>query len=269
VIILRIEDVDGTVAEISNKKIVGEFSKSGRSDRKSPRRIKRSAGGDSLHQVSVQVELVDKPVAWASDVIMLGGVLQRERHEQMVVENLHIERRKAGRHRRIGKAVDLFEVAIEDIHRSVPEICRVQESAVVGLTDRQPFIDGPATALRIIDGQDGAATVYCWVKPRNSAVFSREDKGRGGCHPAAGDVKSGSRGIEYLACRARWRGLAWRRRHLDRTVSCNRRRGSRAIVDRYHASTVVRNPEGTCCTGRNTPRIDQIRINGRGGNGAV
>jgi len=45
----RIVHVDGAVAEISNEEIVAELSESGWRDRKSPWRIKCSAGGDPLH----------------------------------------------------------------------------------------------------------------------------------------------------------------------------------------------------------------------------
>jgi len=132
---------------------------------------------------------------------MLCGILLGEGHEQMVVENLHAERRKTGRHLRIGKAVDLLELLIEDVDRSVAEICRVQESAVGGLTDCQPLINGTATALRVIDCQDGAAAVYRWIPPGNGAVLGRKNKDRWGCHTATGDVESTSCAIEHLAAR--------------------------------------------------------------------
>lgn len=51
VICLRIEDIDRTVAEIPNEKIVGELPKAGGCDRKSPGRIENPAGCHSVQQM--------------------------------------------------------------------------------------------------------------------------------------------------------------------------------------------------------------------------
>src|ERR1700694_2140501 len=48
VICLWIEDIDRTVAKIPNEKIVGELTKAGRCDRKSPGRIEHPAGCHSV-----------------------------------------------------------------------------------------------------------------------------------------------------------------------------------------------------------------------------
>src|ERR1700738_51425 len=107
-----------------------------------------------------QVELIHEAVAGTGDVIVLCIVLQCESNEQVVIEDLHVEGRIACRHMPIGKAIHLVEVLVEDIDRSIPEVCRVKEGTILGLSNRKTLVDGSSTALRVIDGQDGADGVH-------------------------------------------------------------------------------------------------------------
>ena len=69
-------------------------------------------------------------MAGTGDIVVSVGILQREGDEQAVIKNLHVERRIAGRHVRIGKALHLLEVVVEDVDRAIPEIGREKESAI-------------------------------------------------------------------------------------------------------------------------------------------
>src|SRR6516162_1179115 len=86
-IVLRIEDIDGPIAEISDKEIVGELSKARGRDRKSPGRIERAAGCHPVQQMSVQVELVHETITGSGDVIVFCVVLQCEGDEQVAIKN--------------------------------------------------------------------------------------------------------------------------------------------------------------------------------------
>src|ERR1700720_2425940 len=114
-IVLRIEDIDRTVAKIPDQKIVGELAKSRGGDRKPPRRIEHPAGRHPVQHLPLQVELIHEAGSDNGDVIVFSGILQRERDEQVVIKNLDVEGRIAGRPLWIGKTIYLVEVLVEYI----------------------------------------------------------------------------------------------------------------------------------------------------------
>src|SRR6202022_1978898 len=123
-----------------------------------------------------QVEFIHEAVAGAGDVIVLCIVLQCESNEQVVIEDLYVEGRIACRHMPIGKAIHLVEVLVEDIDRSIPEVCRVKEGAILGLSNRKTLVDGSGTALRVVNGQDRTAAVHVRIPAGNGAVLGCENE---------------------------------------------------------------------------------------------
>src|SRR5271165_609290 len=125
-IVLRVEGVDGAVAKIADQEVSGKVAKARGRDGETPGRIERAARRHSLQMSPIQVEFVDEAVTRSRDIVMLGGVLFRKGDEQMSVEHLNVEWRKARRHVWIGEAVDLFEIGIEDVDGAAAEIRRVK-----------------------------------------------------------------------------------------------------------------------------------------------
>lgn len=91
--------------------------------------------------MALKIEFIDKAIAGSCNVVVLHVVLHRERHEQLVLQNLHIERRETGRQVRVGEATYLIEVLIEYVDATVAEVGRVQFRAVVGLRDGESLVD--------------------------------------------------------------------------------------------------------------------------------
>src|SRR5208337_5677119 len=111
--------VDGAVAEIADQEVAGKIAEARGRDGEAPGRIEHAARRHSLHMSPVQVEFVDEAVTGSCDIVMLGGVLEREGDEQVSVEHLNVERRIALRDVGISEAVDLREIRIEDIDTAV------------------------------------------------------------------------------------------------------------------------------------------------------
>src|SRR5208337_1991861 len=210
----------------------------------------------SLQMSPIQVEFVDEAVTSPRDIVMLGGVLFRKGDEQVSVEHLNVEWRKALRHVWIGEAVDLFEMGIEDVDGAVVEIRRVKALAIVGLGDRQALVDG--ACRRVVDRDDRTAGVDGGVPAGNRSVLGREEEKRGCGLAVLGNVKSGPGTVEHLSVRSGGSGLPRRRRNRYGGEHCKRL--SRAVLERCQACTIVRYPEWSVRGKRHAPRIDEIRI---------
>ena len=102
---LRVEYINGAVAEIPNQEVIGELTEADRRDRESPRRIEVATRRDSVQQLPVHAELIDIAVARSRHIILILCVLFGKRNEYIATQNLYAERRKSLGHFWIGEAV--------------------------------------------------------------------------------------------------------------------------------------------------------------------
>src|SRR4051794_15451444 len=71
VVVVRVVDIDRPVAEVANQEVARELSEPVWRDGESPGRVQRPARGDTVQQVPREIELVDEPVPWACNVVVL------------------------------------------------------------------------------------------------------------------------------------------------------------------------------------------------------
>src|SRR5262249_5648573 len=120
------ERVDPAISEVADEQVAGEVPKAGRRHRNAPRRVKRALGRDALQQIAVRVKDVDEAVAAAGDVIVLVGVLQGKRHDQVAADVGDAEGGVALREARVGERGgaegDRLEVRVEDVDLAAVEI---------------------------------------------------------------------------------------------------------------------------------------------------
>src|SRR4051812_12966825 len=87
-------------------------------------------GCDAVQQMAIEVKLIDEAVSCARHIVFFVRVLLREGHEQFAVKHLHVERREAGWHERVGEALDLIKLVVENLNLPVREIGCEQASVV-------------------------------------------------------------------------------------------------------------------------------------------
>jgi hypothetical protein len=109
----RIEGVNAAIAKIADQEVTPELAESGRRERHAPWGIQRSLRGKTAEQVAVQVELIDKSMSRAGDVIVPVRVLQRVSDKQYPAgvwpdDVLDIEWRIAHRDRWIAKTASSY-----------------------------------------------------------------------------------------------------------------------------------------------------------------
>src|SRR5258708_21498507 len=186
-------------------------------------------------------------MAGPGDVIVFGVILQRERDEQVIIKNLHVERRIAGRQVRIGKALHLLEVVVEDVDRAIAEIGREKEGAVVIVADCQPLVDGALASIEIVNGEHRTAGVHGRIPAGDRAILGRENEHRRGRYAIVRNFEI-TRWIEHLPGPA---GRAIRRRRLSlRNCDRNYRKAgdgypsSGTVIDCGHPFAVIRYPQG-------------------------
>src|SRR5438105_11008479 len=85
-----IESVNPAIAKIADQEVAPELAESRRRERHAPRGIQRSVRGKTAEQVAVRVELINKSISRARDVIVPVGVLQRVSNIQYPVNVLDI-----------------------------------------------------------------------------------------------------------------------------------------------------------------------------------
>src|SRR6266571_429010 len=99
--------------------------------------------------VSIQVEDVQKAVAWPGNVVVLVFVLEGESYIQFVVDVLNskwgIARRQAG----ISKILYPSEVRVIHFHPAAVEIVGINERAIRGCANRQALINRPCPSVRV------------------------------------------------------------------------------------------------------------------------
>ena len=144
-----IESVNAAIAKIADQEVTPELAESGRRERHAPWGIQRSLRGKTAEQVAVQVELIDKSMSRAGDVIVPVRVLQRVSDKQYPADVwrddvLDIEWRIAHRDRRIAKGAGKRGrriIVVKDIDRGAMEIGSIKEIRCPVVTDRKSLID--------------------------------------------------------------------------------------------------------------------------------
>src|ERR1700682_1300542 len=172
-----IESGNAAIATLADQEVTPELAESGRRERHAPWGIQRSLRSETTEQVAVQIELIDKSISRAGDVIVPGRVLQRVSDIQSPANVLDIERRKAHRDRWIAKTRGKRGGRIggvKDVDRVPAEIGGIKEICCPVVTDRKSLIDhacGPSVH-RFDDGSRSRRPTG------NSAVFRCENETR-------------------------------------------------------------------------------------------
>src|SRR5258708_27450062 len=86
-----IEDINRSVAEVSDQKIAAEISKTRRRERQTPRRIQRPIRGQALQEVTVEVVDIDVTVPRTSHIVVLGSILLPIRPFQFPITIFYIK----------------------------------------------------------------------------------------------------------------------------------------------------------------------------------
>src|SRR6516162_2655957 len=272
---VRVERIDPSVAEIPDENVAAESSESIGCARNAPRRIQRPTGSEALEQIPASVKHVDKAVARPRDVVMLCCVLLRVGDEQIAVDVLNAERRKAWRNLRIGKSAirgALGISVIKHVDRTGAEIGRKEEDALGIDSKDETFVN---RAGRVVSRENRLISWGQTTGPsRNSSVLSVPDKGGRQACSRNQEACRGARGRVPDEASGRCRGgvgrvlrvnmlasgcdCTVRQRDLDLQGRCD---GAFAVVQCRATGSVVRNPKGARGRSKcNTPRILQYRI---------
>src|SRR5215469_15760947 len=145
--VVRVVDVDLTVAEVSNEQITAELAEVRRREGEPPRRVELAAGHQAANQSAVVGEHVDEAVPLSGHVIMQRRVLLGVGHVQLAGQSLDVEGRVTGRDLRVYEQpageYNGYELAVVDLDPAGPEVGRVQVGVAVGrLGDREALVDG-------------------------------------------------------------------------------------------------------------------------------
>src|SRR3954454_8141705 len=81
---LDVVRVYGAIAEVAHQQIARISSETCGCDGNTPRRVQRAICSDLLSEVTVEVKLVDKSIAYTGRIVLLGRILKCERDEELV-----------------------------------------------------------------------------------------------------------------------------------------------------------------------------------------
>src|SRR5205807_801342 len=193
-------------------------------------------------------------IARSCNVVMLLSILHGEGYPEHAAKVLHIERCKAGRDRPIGKPASRVEVLVVPLHDAGPEVRGIKKVATPNASDGKPLVHGAGgcSVTGIVDFKDRVVQVDVWIPAGDRAVFRREKEAGGlpfGHLEIAGAVKYGPG----------WRrSRAWRR--VGRWDGHHKRERGSVRIEGGHSGPVIGNPEWGRWAGRDSPRVDKMRI---------
>ena len=249
---LRIEGVDHAVSEVADQKVATEAAKACRGKRHPPGCIQHALTGDSRHEVSIVVELIDIAET-RTYALKCGGADLGVSYIDVSANTMDAKRRIARWQCRIGKATRKSvrsEGAVEDIHGTLLKVSRKQErSGRIGV-ERDVGVRGLG---RIIDHRNRlrpAAHI-----PGGNRTIERAEEEQSRC--AAWNIEDSGVAVVY---RAAW--TAVRRRGSGRRYRNGGQRRYRNSagggIDRHRATASLIDPDGRPY--RNAPGVDERGI---------
>jgi hypothetical protein len=246
---LRIEGVDHAVSEVADQKVASEAAKACRGKRHPPGCVQNALAGDSRHEVSIVVELIDIAET-RTYALKCGGADLGVGNIDVSTNTMDAKRRIARWQCRIGKVTRKSmrsEGAVEDIHGTLLKVSRKQErSGRIGVK-RDVGVSGLG---RIVDHRNRlrpAAHI-----PGGNRTIERAEQEQSRC--AAWNIEDSGVAVVYRAARTAVRRRGSGRRYRDEGQRRCRDSASGGI-DCHRAIASLIDPNGR--THRNAPGIDQ------------
>src|SRR5262245_9309455 len=174
--VVRIEDVDMPVAEISDPQLSRQCPEISRCYRHAPGRLEVAALSESLEEITIEVEHIHDATAFARYVVARVRVPDRVGHIKFVAEDSDVERRKASLQIWTGKRIHDMKIGIILIHHAGLEIGGIKEErAIASLGDGESLIGGVPAVLRNRD--DPVRPIDAGSPADNRSILGCKEKG--------------------------------------------------------------------------------------------